>query len=148
MAKLRNFVKVTGTVLGVTAIAVVVKNLLTTNKNDFYDDFECGGEEDMKDTLSACDEAYDRGYLHGLHGLPYAGKNEVALAFQDIATAKMMAEYGKIVQENLQADVIEPYIADDPNNLGNCGRISDVFGNHEDHGDAYNEASRAGCALE
>lgn len=98
-----------GAALGITAIAVAVKNLLTATDDDFYDDdWDDEDEDDTENTLSACDEAYDRGYSHGIHGLPYAGKNPVARAFQDAAAAETMAMYDEIVQENLHADVAEP----------------------------------------
>lgn len=145
MTSLKKLVKVVGAVLGITAIAVAVREFLTAVDDDLYEDEEC--EEDESDTLSACEEDYDRGYSHGIRGLPYAGKNPAALAFQEIAVAETMAEYGEIVRENLQADVVEPYISDDSDSSGEVGKISDAF-NHEDRGNAYNEAGRTGSASE
>ena len=94
-----------GVVSGIIAIIAVAKKALAVEEEVCDDDWD--DEEDIEETLSACDEAYDRGYLHGIRGLPYAGKNAVALTLQDIAAAETMAMYDDIVQENLHADITE-----------------------------------------
>lgn len=102
---MKKFAKLMGVVSGIIAIIAVAKKALAVEEEVCDDDWD--DEEDIEETLSACDEAYDRGYLHGMRGLPYAGKNAVALTFQDIAAAETMAMYDDIVQENLHADITE-----------------------------------------
>lgn len=137
-----------GAVLGIAAsifaIAVVVGKFLADMADAFSDDEgwdeECA--DDAADTLSPCDEAYDRGYSHGIHGLPYAGKNSVALAFQDIMAAETMAMYDEIVQENLQEGLVGQSISSSVDD----SRSSRA--DYEDRGNAYNEAGRLGSASE
>ncbi len=102
---MKKFAKLMGVVSGIIAIIAVAKKALAVEEEVCDDDWD--DEEDIEETLSACDEAYDRGYLHGMRGLPYAGKNAVALTLQDIAAAETMAMYDDIVQENLHADITE-----------------------------------------
>ena len=102
---MKKFAKLMGVVSGIIAIIAVAKKALVVEEEVCDDDWD--DEEDIEETLSACDEAYDRGYLHGIRGLPYAGKNAVALTLQDIAAAETMAMYDDIVQENLHADITE-----------------------------------------
>lgn len=102
---MKKFAKLMGVVSGIIAIIAIAKKALAVEEEVCDDDWD--DEEDIEETLSACDEAYDRGYLHGIRGLPYAGKNAVALTLQDIAAAETMAVYDDIVQENLHADIAE-----------------------------------------
>lgn len=102
---MKKFAKLMGVVSGIIAIIAIAKKALAVEEEACDDDWD--DEEDIEETLSACDEAYDRGYLHGIRGLPYAGKNAVALTLQDIAAAETMAVYDDIVQENLHADIAE-----------------------------------------
>ena len=102
---MKKFAKLMGVVSGIIAIIAIAKKALAVEEEVCDDDWD--DEEDIEETLSACDEAYDRGYLHGIRGLPYAGKNAVALTLQDIAAAETMAMYDDIVQENLHADIAE-----------------------------------------
>ena len=102
---MKKFAKLMGVVSGIIAIIAIAKKALAVEEEVCDDDWD--DEEDIEETLSACDEAYDRGYLHGIRGLPYAGKNAVALTLQDIAAAETMAMYDDIVQENLHADITE-----------------------------------------
>lgn len=106
---MKKFAKLMGMVSGIIAIIAIAKKVLAVAEEACDDDWddEYDDEEDIEETLSACDEAYDRGYLHGIRGLPYAGKNAVALTLQDIAAAETMAMYDDIVQENLHADITE-----------------------------------------